>query len=122
MGINRTLTEADLPVPTATSLALAAAAAGPPATVPTPNALVGAVLAVLDLLVGRWQSGVDEVATAAAYRERCVTLGRQVRVLLGGDRSVTGVAEEIDTTGRLVLRTSAGRQVFGAGDVVHLRS
>jgi BirA family biotin operon repressor/biotin-[acetyl-CoA-carboxylase] ligase len=59
----------------------------------------------------------DVDAAQVAYRERCSTLGRRVRLSLPGDTSVEGVAEQVDEVGRLVV---AGR-AYGAGDVVHLR-
>ncbi len=59
----------------------------------------------------------DVDASRAAYRERCSTLGRRVRLHLPGDTTAEGVAEEVDDAGRLVV---AGR-AYGAGDVVHLR-
>jgi biotin-(acetyl-CoA carboxylase) ligase len=43
-------------------------------------------------------------------------------VELSGQRSVEGVADRIDGDGRLVIRTTSGSAVYGAGDVVHLRS
>jgi biotin-(acetyl-CoA carboxylase) ligase len=47
-------------------------------------------------------------------------MGRQVRVELG-ERTVLGVAEGVDRYGRLVVRTDAGTEVLGVGDVVHVR-
>jgi biotin-(acetyl-CoA carboxylase) ligase len=38
-----------------------------------------------------------------------------------GQRTVQGVAEAIDRDGRLVVRTDAGTEVLGVGDVVHVR-
>ena len=50
------------------------------------------------------------------YRSLCSTLGRQVRVELP-DRVVTGLAESVDASGRLVVDGTP----YSAGDVVHLR-
>jgi len=55
-----------------------------------------------------------------AYRDRCCTLGRSVRVELG-DRVVTGMAVDIDPSGRIVIEGRNGRQALSVGDVVHLR-
>jgi BirA family biotin operon repressor/biotin-[acetyl-CoA-carboxylase] ligase len=52
-----------------------------------------------------------------AYRQRCTTLGAEVEVHLPDGTLLSGVAEDIDEHGRVVV---AGRAV-GAGDVVHLR-
>ena len=97
-----------------------------PSTVPTPptsvtmaggsttdrDTLLRAVLRALREVLG------DVDVAVEAYRERCSTLGRRVRLQLPGDTSVEGVAEQVDDVGRLVV---AGR-AYGAGDVVHLRA
>ena len=120
IGINVTLTEADLPVPTATSLLIARSAAGLPG-VPAPSQLVVAVLRALELGVRGWQTDPSDAALVERYRARCVTLGRRVRVLLGDRQVLTGVATDIDSDGRLMVRTESGTQILGAGDVVHVR-
>jgi BirA family biotin operon repressor/biotin-[acetyl-CoA-carboxylase] ligase len=130
IGINVGLQPADLPTPTATSLAIAAAEAaasggsgGDPSgtsTVPPRTALIAAVLAELELLIRRWEAAGDDAAAVHGYVERSDTLGRRVRVELG-ERTVQGVAEAVDHDGRLVVRTEAGIEVLGAGDVVHVR-
>jgi BirA family biotin operon repressor/biotin-[acetyl-CoA-carboxylase] ligase len=43
-------------------------------------------------------------------------------VLLGEQRSIEGIADRIDSDGRLVVRTDTGSSVYGAGDVIHLQS
>jgi BirA family biotin operon repressor/biotin-[acetyl-CoA-carboxylase] ligase len=59
----------------------------------------------------------------AEYRSLCGTLGRAVRVELPVGRVLTGVAEDIDSGGRLLVRTDEATSVtpVSAGDVVHLR-
>jgi BirA family biotin operon repressor/biotin-[acetyl-CoA-carboxylase] ligase len=59
----------------------------------------------------------------AEYRAACATLGRQVRVELPAGRVLAGTAEDIDSTGRLLVRPAdaASPTVLSAGDVVHLR-
>ena len=131
MGINVGLEQVDLPTETATSLAIAAAEAGsvpggsggdPPGmnTVPGRTAVIAAVLAELELLIRRWEAAGDDAAAVRGYVERSDTIGRRVRVELG-QRTVQGVAEAIDREGRLVVRTDAGTEVLGVGDVVHVR-
>jgi len=74
----------------------------------------------LDAAFGRGDNRAvlaDVDAARAAYRERCRTLGRAVRLHLPGDTAVEGLAEEVDDVGRLVV----GGRAYGAGDVVHLR-
>ena len=118
MGINVGLQQADLPTETATSLAIAAAEAG--SAVPGRTAVIAAVLAELELLVRRWEAVGDDTAAVRGYVERSDTIGRRIRVELG-QRIVEGVAEAVDHDGRLVVRTDAGTEVLGAGDVVHVR-
>lgn len=84
-----------------------------------------------DLLValaeaeGRWRdAGGDVVSTGLLdrYRERCRTLGQRVRVELGGDADLHGVATDIDSSGRLVVDADDGEPTaVSAGDVVHVR-
>ncbi len=59
----------------------------------------------------------------AQYRSLCGTLGRTVRVELPAGRELTGVAEDIDPDGRLLIRTDASAPAVpvSAGDIVHLR-
>jgi BirA family biotin operon repressor/biotin-[acetyl-CoA-carboxylase] ligase len=115
------LTDNELPVPTATSLAIAARQFG--IQVPSRTAVIATVLAAFELLYGRWEAQAgDDASLAAAYAERCETLGRPVRVMLGEQRSIEGIADRIDSDGRLVVRTDTGSSVYGAGDVIHLQS
>ena len=59
----------------------------------------------------------------AEYRSLCATLGRQVRVDLPGGRVLSGMAEDVDPDGRLLVRedATAGVSPVSAGDVIHLR-
>lgn len=60
--------------------------------------------------------------TLHEYRNLCVTVGRAVRVDFA-DRSIEGVAVEINDDGHLVVETSPGTcTVVTAADVVHLRA
>jgi BirA family biotin operon repressor/biotin-[acetyl-CoA-carboxylase] ligase len=83
--------------------------------------VVAAVLGAFELIFTEWERGDDDTAFAAAYVARCATIGRSVRVQLDGERFVDGIAEAVDSHGRLVVRTASGREVFSAGDVTHLR-
>ncbi len=56
-----------------------------------------------------------------AYRERCATLGAEVRVDQVDGTSVTGTAERITDSGALVVVGAHGRAVLQAGAVHHLR-
>jgi BirA family biotin operon repressor/biotin-[acetyl-CoA-carboxylase] ligase len=114
IGLNTSLTAAELPVPTATSLALAGAAAA------DRDPLLRALLRGLAERYRQWLAAAgDPVASGLreTYRVHCATLGRQVRVDLPGGTSVTGTVEDIDVDGRIVVSGTA----YAAGDVVHLR-
>lgn len=81
------------------------------------------------------EQSLDELRTHGparllrAYTTRCITLGRRVRVLLGGDQELLGTAEAIGADGALRVRAfspSPGSQPpplidVRAADVVHLR-
>ena len=95
----------ELPVETAGSLRLVGA------STTDRDTLLRAVLRSLTSVLA------DPAASRTAYRQRCSTVGRQVRLLLPADRVVEGPAEAVDDDGRLVVDGIA----YGAGDVVHLR-
>lgn len=91
---------------------------------------------IAQLLLDLEQS-LDELRTHGparllrAYTTRCVTLGRRVRVLLGGDQELLGTAEAIGADGALRIRASSPSLALGsqppplidirAADVIHLR-
>ncbi len=84
---------------------------------------VDATLEALLVAFDGWYTrlGNDPAAVLAAWRERCVTIGRRVRVDLGA-RDIEGVAVDVDDAGRLVVERDDGTErVVAAGDVVHLR-
>ncbi len=118
IGLNVTLRGDELPVATATSLALEGARST------DRSVLARAVLRTLEGLLGDWQrcGGDPQTGLLAAYVQACSTIGRKVRALLPGDREIVGDAVGVDVSGRLVLTTGAGRELLGAGDVLHLRS
>ncbi len=126
MGINVHLTAEQLPVPTATSLALTLAELGFPNVPVSRTGLLSTTLRSLERILRHWEevAGVrdaDAGPLALAYRERCTTLGREVRISLSDGTTLDGVARDVDAAGRLVLDTPDGSRTFGAGDVVHLR-
>jgi BirA family biotin operon repressor/biotin-[acetyl-CoA-carboxylase] ligase len=116
MGVNVHLRQDELPVPTATSLALLR-----PDATHVRNELILTVLTLLELWLGRWETGIDDAGVRNAYAERCSSIGRRVEVQVPTGPPVRGTASGIDADGRLVLETPEGEQTFGAGDVVHLR-
>lgn len=118
VGLNTTLTEADLPVPNATSLLLAGAHDL------DRTRLAEALLSAFADRIRQWQrSDWDPAVFATAYRERCGTIGQRVRAVLPGDTEMHGVAEDIDEQGRIVIRPDGGGGpvAVAAGDITHLR-
>ena len=111
IGINCTQSADELPVPEATSLAIATG--GPVDR----SALLGAMVEELAARYDEWRQGAD---LRPAYLERCATPGQDVRVAVPGGE-VVGRAVDVDEGGRLVVRTDAGEERLGAGDVVHVR-
>lgn len=101
IGLNVTTHRDELPDERATSLALEGAATTDRDTV------LRAVLRAMSFT----EPDRD------AYRASCATLGRQVQVHLPGGEVVTGLAEDVDEHGRLVVDGTP----YAAGDVVHLR-
>ncbi len=111
IGINCAQSTEELPVPEATSLAVVTG--GPVDR----SALLAALLEELEARYDEWRDGVD---LRPAYLELCTTPGQQVRVA-GPGGEVSGEAVDVDEGGRLVVRTEAGEERLGAGDVVHVR-
>ncbi len=113
VGLGLNVTEA--PDPVATSLTMLNA------TVDR-TALTEAVLRHLASRIGSWRAAAGADATLATdYRSRSVTLGNRVRASLPGDRSVEGVATDIDDVGRLRIDTGEEVLTVSAGDITHLR-
>jgi BirA family biotin operon repressor/biotin-[acetyl-CoA-carboxylase] ligase len=120
-GVNVHQTLADLPVPTATSLALHTSHLASRGRLSRTEVVRSTLLALGERYLS-WQEGQTDEALAASYRDRCATIGRRVRVELVGRPPMEGIATEVDSRGRLVVRTDSRVQVVGAGDVIHLRS
>jgi len=118
IGINVTNTRVELPVPTATSLALEHARST------DRHVLLLELLRTLEAVYMAWvrEHGDAAAGLHASYVRRCSTLGRRVRVELPGGTELTGRADSVDGTGRLVVATSTGRRPLGAGEVVHVRA
>jgi BirA family biotin operon repressor/biotin-[acetyl-CoA-carboxylase] ligase len=108
VGINVGMTREQLPVPTATSLAIAG-------TRVDRTHVFGEIVRALAHTLARLAE--DPESVLERYRGACTTIGRHVEVHLPDGTVFTGLAEDVDVHGRLVVD---GRAV-GAGDVVHVR-
>ena len=77
---------------------------------------------VLDGLLAALSGWVDEpdAAVLSAYRSRCATLGRRVRVELANE-TFEGAAADVADSGHLLVETSVCLREVSAGDVIHLR-
>lgn len=113
IGVNVSLTAEELPVPTATSLWLQGA------QVLDRTQLAAILLDNLDRRLAEWEEPGDQAIRRLRdeFVEHCDTIGRQVRIELPDGSRAEGLAETVDTAGRLVV---AGR-AYGAGDVTHVR-
>lgn len=149
-GVNYDLTTEELPVAHATSIALegeraeqARAAAGPNALadpagdnhtlLPEREDVVFHILDNLARDVERFtQLGGAPEAVIGRYRQLSATIGSRVKAFLPGDEFVTGIAEDLDKSGELIIKVEAHegtrpiavgqRLTVAAGDVEHLRA
>lgn len=103
IGLNVTTRADELPHAGTTSLLLEGAATT------DRGLLLRALLRALSSTLG------DVEAGRSAYRERCATLGRPVRLALPDGTSVEGTAQAVADDGRLVVDGTA----YATGDVVH---
>jgi BirA family transcriptional regulator, biotin operon repressor / biotin---[acetyl-CoA-carboxylase] ligase len=65
----------------------------------------------------RYAELYDAEALRKTYVSMCATIGREVRVELPDGSSITGLARDVDESGRLLV----GERALSAGDVVHVR-
>ena len=114
VGLNVTSTPEDLPVATATSLSLCGGGDL------DRTSLLLAILTSFSSLYGAWSAAHGD-GVRASYRERCTTLGREVRVELPDGEPLRGRAVDVDADGRLLVETAGRVRALGAGDVVHVR-
>ena len=85
------------------------------ADVPNRGAIIAAYLDALEEAVSALEDR-GFAGIAEEFRRECITLGSQVHVL-GTDASFTGVAEDIDETGALLVRVEGELRRVLAGDV-----
>jgi BirA family transcriptional regulator, biotin operon repressor / biotin---[acetyl-CoA-carboxylase] ligase len=64
----------------------------------------------------------DRCGLRAQYTRLCGTIGRRVRVELPGGQLLSGLAADVDSDGRLLVRVSPDTELpVAAGDVIHVR-
>ena len=110
-GVNVSGAVTELPTPQATSLFLEGS---PPVD---RGRLLAAELSHLRRRVTQWRAGLGLIGD---YRERCLSLGHSVQVMLPGGEILVGVATAISPDGQLVVTDSQGNsRSVAAGDVIH---
>ncbi|MGC1753377.1 MAG: biotin--[acetyl-CoA-carboxylase] ligase, partial [Trebonia sp.] len=89
------------------------------------EALLAAMLRELERRYTAFRDDPDPARAGllSDYRALCATLGRSVRVELPGGRVLSGVAEDVDADGRLLVAPASGAPpvTVSAGDVIHVR-
>jgi BirA family biotin operon repressor/biotin-[acetyl-CoA-carboxylase] ligase len=115
IGINVSVRADELPVPTATSVLVEGGVADR-------ESLAKEAMRALARRLADWTAaGGAAESMLPAYRDICDTLGREVVVSLPGGAQMSGRAEGVDDTGRLVVRRGDGEaQALSVGDVVHV--
>ena len=118
IGLNVLGRPDSLPVPTATSLELHGAGET------DREELLAELLGQFERWYQRW-AGARGDADASGLRPRyvrlCQTIGKQVNVALPGGRTLSGVAQDVDVSGQLMVESGTGPVCVAAGDVIHVR-
>jgi BirA family transcriptional regulator, biotin operon repressor / biotin---[acetyl-CoA-carboxylase] ligase len=111
IGVNVSQGADELPIPAATSLLLEGATVAR-------DALLVDLLTVLHSALGDLRRGGAPLAMDA-YRERCLTIGREVSVTLPSGEVLVGRAVGVGDDGQLHVRTADKTVFVAAGDVIH---
>lgn len=117
-GVNVFQAAEELPIETATSLSASNI------TVESIDVLLAEYLRNLrryydDYISLNGEMGESELLSA--IKEACGSIGRNVRVILPGDKEIIGIARDIDSLGRLVVEHDGISTAVSVGDIVHLR-
>lgn len=122
MGVNVLQRRADLPAGTSGLPATSLAAEGAEVDREEFAVALLTALAAVDSQWRAWAGDVEASGLLARYRRLCWTIGQQVRVELGGDSTLRGIATDVDPSGQLVVQSADGGSApVAAGDVVHVR-
>lgn len=117
VGVNVSLREEELPREDASSLALEGGDVDR-------TELLAAFLEAFERRYRAWRDAAGDPSDsglAAAYAARCHTLGRHVTAWIPDGRQVAGLAERLDSDGRLCISGRNGHTVVAAGDIEHVR-
>ncbi len=112
IGLNVNIPSDALPDAATPPTSLLAAAGRPVPRLPL-------LIDLLQRLERHYDAAMDGHSPAAAWAERLITLGRDVRVTAAGSaEALAGVAEAVDEWGQLLVRDEAGTlHTIAAGDV-----
>jgi BirA family biotin operon repressor/biotin-[acetyl-CoA-carboxylase] ligase len=83
------------------------------------DALMVSLAATMQARLAQWDRGADFPGIRAAWLARARGLGQPIRVRLA-ERETTGIFENLDEAGRLLLRVGNGLEAIAAGDVFPL--
>jgi BirA family biotin operon repressor/biotin-[acetyl-CoA-carboxylase] ligase len=85
----------------------------------TPETLFAPLTAAMATRLNQWHRGANFSAIRADWLARVGGLGKPIRVKISDGELTTGIFEDIDDAGRLVLRSANGTmQALTAGDVM----
>jgi len=87
---------------------------------PQPDALLGLLLRELEPRLADLEDRPGRDRLCSAYRARCATIGRSVRVSTTRE-TITGTALDLTAAGHLVIDAGGPLVTVAAGDVVHVR-
>jgi BirA family transcriptional regulator, biotin operon repressor / biotin---[acetyl-CoA-carboxylase] ligase len=109
IGVNMSLLADELPTSAATSVLLEGGN-------PDREAFVVALQGALERRLAGWRAGNSPLSD---YRAACVTIGRQVTVMLPDGSRLEGLAEGLTEDGHLMVSHEGATEIVAAGDVIH---
>ena len=109
LGINMSTTIDQLPTDQATSVAVEGGKADR-------EVVIAEILLGLERALAHFDAGTWPVEQ---YTDHCLTIGRNVRVMLPGGQCLQGSARGISRTGQLLVAHDAQITEVAAGDVIH---
>lgn len=80
----------------------------------------GALITAFSQRLEGWLNGPNLEDVLRSWRKRTTTLGHEVRVLIDGE-TITGLAEDIDEAGALIVKEGGKRHRILAGEITSLR-